>query len=109
MLIGGPVYMSSVATTDFIDADVLKKVVCDFGVPASDMSKAIVYAIDSCSRVSCTADYSNKADTMVYATHPRVDQKLISFTCPCCGTHYIAGDPGFIPNCHNCGAVMRKD
>lgn len=93
---------------NFIDRDVLKKVVCDFGVSASDMSKAMVYAIDSCSRVSC-ADYSIKADTTVYATQPRVDQKLISFTCPCCGTHYIAGDPGFIPNCHNCGAVMRKD
>lgn len=110
--------MSSVSTTDFIDADALKKIVCNFGVQASDMSKAMVYAIDSCSRVSCTdcrfskvetQDYSNKADTTVYATHPRVDQKLISFTCPCCGTHYIAGDPGFIPNCHNCGAVMRKD
>ena len=41
--------MSSVSTTDFIDRDVLKKVICDFGVPASDMSKAMVYAIDSCS------------------------------------------------------------
>ena len=34
---------------------------------------------------------------------------LASFSCPCCGTHFIAGDPGFIPNCHNCGSVMRKD
>ena len=70
--------MSSVSTTDFIDADALKKIVCNFGVPASDMSKAMVYAIDSCSRVSCTADYSDKVDKMVYATHPRVDQRLVS-------------------------------
>jgi len=33
---------------------------------------------------------------------------MVSFTCPCCGTHYRASDPGFIPNCHNCGAIMRK-
>lgn len=32
-----------------------------------------------------------------------------SFICPCCGTHYIARDPGFVPNCHNCGAIMRKE
>ena len=35
-------------------------------------------------------------------------EEFISFSCPYCGTHYIARDPGFIPNCHNCGAIMRK-
>ena len=35
--------------------------------------------------------------------------KSKSFTCPCCGTHYIARDPGFVPNCHNCGSIMRCD
>ena len=32
----------------------------------------------------------------------------ITFVCPCCGTHYIARSEGFIPNCHNCGSVMKE-
>jgi len=32
-----------------------------------------------------------------------------TFTCRYCGTHYIARDPGFVPNCHNCGSIMQAD
>jgi len=38
----------------------------------------------------------------------REPEGKISFSCPYCGTHYFARDPGFVPNCHNCGAVMCK-
>ncbi len=41
-------------------------------------------------------------------TYYREPEEKISFSCPYCGTHYLARDPGFIPNCHNCGAIMRK-
>lgn len=43
----------------------------------------------------------------IWVTKTSINSK--SFTCPCCGTHYIARDPGFVPNCHNCGSVMRCD
>ena len=49
--------------------------------------------------------YSHSVITTTYA--PVEDRT--SFTCPYCGTHYIARDPGFVPNCHNCGAIMRKE
>lgn len=31
------------------------------------------------------------------------------FSCPNCGNHFIARDPGFVPNCQNCGTVLRLD
>ena len=48
------------------------------------------------------------------AVAPKADVGVISpiesnvlFVCPYCGTHFLARDPGFIPNCHNCNGVMR--
>ena len=35
--------------------------------------------------------------------------KQSKFICPRCGTYFIARDLGFIPNCNNCGSVMRKE
>lgn len=46
-------------------------------------------------------------DTLLTARYPSVSPETKSFLCPYCGTHYIARDPGFVPNCHNCGAIMR--
>ena len=37
-----------------------------------------------------------------------VELVKVEFTCPHCGTRYKATDPGFIPNCYNCGSIMRK-
>lgn len=42
-------------------------------------------------------------------TYYNEPERKISFSCPYCGTHYLARDPGFVPNCHNCGAIMRKE
>ena len=30
------------------------------------------------------------------------------YTCVYCGTEYIEEKGGFIPNCKNCGAILRK-
>ena len=68
-----------------------------FGCSASEFTEALN------SFVTLT---NNTPTYTTYATSPaRATDKL--FRCPCCGTHYLARDPGFVPNCHNCGAVMR--
>lgn len=32
-----------------------------------------------------------------------------SFICPNCGALYISEGSGFIPNCNNCGSVMKRE
>lgn len=46
-------------------------------------------------------------DTLLITNYSSASPETKSFLCPYCGTHYIARDPGFVPNCHNCGAIMR--
>lgn len=39
----------------------------------------------------------------------KADKQGDTYICPCCGTTYIAGGSGFIPNCTNCGARLEKE
>lgn len=32
-----------------------------------------------------------------------------TFICPNCGAAYLADSAGFIPNCNNCGSVMKRE
>lgn len=141
--------MIGVVTSNFIDADALRKVISESGVTTAEMTEALNKAFDFSKVSSSDVSYCMKSDPCehqgdiehcsdclycsssglvntltipmdygaikstistdadVYASVSK--PILASFSCPCCGTHFIAGDPGFIPNCHNCGSVMRKD
>lgn len=65
--------------------------------------------IDMLTDTSITATIAIPPSDFVWTTTASSVVPTKSYTCPCCGTHYIARDPGFIPNCHNCGSVMRCD
>ena len=83
-----------------IDADNLKR---DISINGSEIA-----LVDIRGGEIAISSESNRlwASPTLYANAPTVVESKV-FMCPCCGTHYIARDPGFVPNCHNCGAVMK--
>ena len=92
--------------------DTLKKFGCSKRAYADALQDAIAISISTPTTTAINDSSGLAWHKYDYATisapvEPK-DTKVL-FSCPCCGTHYLASDPGFIPNCHNCGAVMRKD
>lgn len=73
-----------------------------------DAMQTAIRALDSTPvGITTTTVIDTKPDyTITYGTHKPEDERIL-FVCPYCGTHFLARDPGFIPNCHNCNGVMR--
>ena len=86
-----------------------------FGCNADEFAEAItnISSLTATTIATGTVAISSTENDLMWDSCATVSSNpvfpLVSFSCPYCGTHYIARDPGFIPNCHNCNGVMRKD
>ena len=94
------------------DTSSFAKVAHDFGCTTEEFSDVLIG--NQPKSVLTIGSLDNPSPILVASSttvstcvdYPRISK---SYTCPCCGTHYIARDPGFVPNCHNCGSIMRCD
>ena len=85
-----------------------ESVLQSFGCTAEQFSN-ILTTVPRISQDSYDVTVASIPYTTVVDTVSNIESsENILFICPYCGTHYIARDPGFIPNCYNCGAIMRK-
>lgn len=59
--------------------------------------------------------YTNKPNSYTISSSPITIQDALNriekrrYHCIYCGTEYIEEKEGFIPNCKNCGAILRKN
>lgn len=67
--------------------------------------KALCYSEGPITIGSSSASYND------FVVYDRISRKPISekYVCPYCGTTFIATEGGFIPECKNCGGVLRRE